>query len=291
MKRLFSMMIAFVLLAFTLISIITPAYGEHESWDCPDCGRKENKGNYCGECGHPAPWTDPDAWKDDISEHEATRAAFCKVGGYVTFGNYEQDNNIGNGKEPIEWLVLDYYLADNRVLLLSRYGLDTQPYNSEYKSITWEECSLRTWLNGTFLNKAFTAQEQTGILLTNVDNSYSQGYYKWRAGGDINTQDKVFLLSYAEANKYLNVTNRDRNNTKSRVAPTAYAAKQGTYTHSSNKTADGVASGWWWLRNPGGTQYTAARVSNDGSLDYFSVNGTSNCVRPALWINLEADIF
>ena len=222
---------------------------------------------------------------------EAKRAAFRNVGGYVTFGSYEQDNNTANGQEPFEWLVLDYDDVNNCALLLSRYGLDAQPYNTEFMSITWDKCTLRAWLNETFLNKAFTAQEQTCITLTNVDNSYSQGYYKWRAGGGINTQDKVFLLSYAEANKYLSVTNRDRNNTKSRAAPTAYAVKQGAYTHSSNKTADGMASGWWWLRFPGGTQYTATRVSYDGSLDYFSVNSTSSCVRPALWINLASDIF
>lgn len=30
-----------------------------------------------------------------------------KIGDTVTFGNYEQDNNLDNGQESIEWEVLD----------------------------------------------------------------------------------------------------------------------------------------------------------------------------------------
>lgn len=90
MKRVFSMMMAFVLLVFTLLTIITPAYGEHELWDCPDCGRKENKGNYCGECGHPAPWMDPDAWTPSTPVPKPVivsqpQSASGRIGDKVTF--------------------------------------------------------------------------------------------------------------------------------------------------------------------------------------------------------------
>lgn len=47
----------------------------------------------------------------------------------VTFGRYEQDNNLGNGPEPIEWIVLDS--NNGEVLLLSKYGLDVKKYNDE----------------------------------------------------------------------------------------------------------------------------------------------------------------
>ena len=213
------------------------------------------------------------------------------MGSYVTFGHYEQDNNTENGQEPIEWLVLDYDAVSNRALLLSRYGLDAQPYNSVVAGTTWNICWLRGWLNGTFLNKAFTAQEQAGILITNVNNDRSQGYSRWSTSGGNNTADKVFLLSYAEANKYLGVMySNSGNNTKSRVAPTAYAIKQGASTSSSNK-ADGKAAGWWWLRSPGCYQKDAAIVYNDGSLRFYSVKSGYGCIRPALWINLESGIF
>lgn len=221
---------------------------------------------------------------------EAKLATYKTVGCIVTFGTYPQTAS-GTDKTPIEWLVLDYDAASNSALIISRYGLDTKPYNTEFINITWEKCTLRTWLNNDFLNAAFTTQEQKGIILTAVDNSKSQGYSSWSTSGGNNTQDKVFLLSYAEANKYLGVTYENSNNTKSRVAPTAYALKQGAYTDSSKKTADGTAVGWWWLRSPGSRQHSAADVLTDGSLNSNGVDHDSAVVRPALWLNLESDIF
>ena len=220
---------------------------------------------------------------------EAKLAPYKTVGSIVSFGQYEQDNNIGNGPEEIEWIVLD--VQDGKSLLLSRYGLDAKLYNTEYGDITWEECSLRAWLNNDFLKSAFTPTEQSAILLTAVDNSKSQGYSDWSTGGGNNTQDHLFLLSYAEANKYLDVTRGDGNNTKSRVAPTTYAKAQGANTSDNNKTADGEAAGWWWLRSPGRGQDFAARVFTDGSLDYYRVDYGSVIVRPAFWLNLESGIF
>ena len=210
------------------------------------------------------------------------------IGSYVTFGTYPQTAE-GTDETPIEWLVLDR--DGDKALLISRYGLDAQPYNTEWTNVTWETCALRTWLNGTFMNKAFTSEEQKGIELTNVDNSKSQGYSEWDNDGGNNTQDKIFLLSYAEANKYFDVTLNDDNNTKSRVEPTAYAIAQGAYTSSSNKTASGEEAGAWWLRSPGYFQDFAARVSTGGSLNIETVNLVDYCVRPALWVNLESDIF
>ena len=46
----------------------------------------------------------------------------------VTFGTYEQDGNTGNGAEPIEWYVLDE--KDGKTLLISKYILDAQPYDT-----------------------------------------------------------------------------------------------------------------------------------------------------------------
>ncbi len=201
--------------------------------------------------------------------------------GCVKFGTYPQTES-GADKIPIEWIVLAR--DGNKALLISRYGLDAKPYNAEHTSVTWEICTLRNWLNCVFMNKAFTAEEQKSILTTTVDNSSSQGY--WSTSGGNNTQDKIFLLSYAEVNKYFGVTYH----TKSIVAPTAYAEAQGAYASSSNKTADGNSAGWWWLRSPGLNQNYAARVIPVGSLDYY-VDYEGGCVRPALWVNLESGIF
>lgn len=230
--------------------------------------------------------------EDDNMIAAAARDAKFAVGNYVTFGRYPQ-TKAGKDKTPIEWLVLAR--DGSKALLISRYGLDAQPYNTTNSEVTWETCTLRTWLNSTFYNKAFSSAEQAAILTTNVDNSKKQCYSGYSTDGGNNTQDKVFLLSYAEANKYFGVKNWQNNgatdNVKSRVAPTVYAIAQGAEKNSSYKTADGIDAGWWRLRSPGVSQYDAAYVSTDGSLYANRVNVGSGSVRPALWVNIEAGIF
>ena len=211
-----------------------------------------------------------------------------KAGDYVTFGTYPQTAD-GTDVTPIEWLVLAR--DGNNALLLSRYGLDAQPYNEDWEDITWEKCTLRAWLNDTFINKAFTEEEQSAILMTEVDNSQSQCYSEYDTDGGNDTQDRVFLLSYAEANEYLGVTYDDSDNTTSRVSPTDYAEAQGTYTSDTYETADGEYAGWWWLRSPGSDQHSAAYVITDGSLYCDFVDYDIGCVRPALWVNLGSLIF
>ena len=225
---------------------------------------------------------------EDDNMIAVARDAKFTVGNYVTFGTYPQ-TKAGNDATPIEWLVLAR--DGNKALLISRYALDAQPYNKDYTSVTWETCTLRTWLNGTFYNKAFSSTEQAAIMTTNVDNSKNQCYSGWNTSGGNNTQDKVFLLSYAEANQYFGVTYDNSSNTKSRVAPTAYAFAQGAGENSSYKTADGIDAGWWWLRSPGYNQSRAADVFPVGSLFYIDVNYASGSVRPALWVNIEKVVF
>lgn len=203
----------------------------------------------------------------------------------VTFGNYPQTAS-GTDSTPIEWLVLAR--DGDKVLLLSRYGLDAQPYNTNDTNVTWEKCTLRTWLNDTFYNKAFTTAEQKAIETTAVSNAKDQCYRGYRADGGNNTQDKVFLLSYAEANKYLGVTYNDSSNTIARVQPTEYAIAQHAHTSGSYTTSDGKAVGYWWLRSPGDVQAYAAFVSTGGSLFDANVSFGSYCVRPAMWVKIEA---
>ena len=270
-----------ILLLLSLIFLLyfTAASGEQAPWDCPECGRTGNTGNFCGGCAHPAPAPEPPAQD------------FRTIGNIVTFGHYEQDIDATNGQEEIEWIVLDFDEKEQKALLLSKYGLDVKPYNTTNLDVTWEKCSLRNWLNGEFLQTAFTSEERAAILITTAGNSSSQGYSQWHTEGGKNTLDQIFLLSYTEANRYLDVTADNHNNTKARVAPTAFAAARGADCLGTVQTVDGKSAGWWWLRSPGSYQFFAASVINDGSLSNDSVDLGSNVIRPALWINLESDIF
>ncbi len=296
MKKLFALILMFALIG-TVVSALA------ETWTCANCG-KESEGNFCSWCGAAKPPEkvicpscgaefDPDAGFafcnncGAVLEQKSVKEV--SVDDIITFGHYEQDNNLDNGPEPIEWIVLD--VQDGKALLLSKYGLETMKYNLPTDIITWENCDLRTWLNSSFVNKAFTKEEQSAIQLTEVDNSEAQGYSQWHTLGGNNTQDKVFLLSYAEANRYLDVSLENKNNQKARVAPTVYALEKRCYIKNDYQTADGQPAGWWWLRSPGYTQYTVADVLHSGSLDYNNMNDSSAVVRPALWVDLGSGIF
>lgn len=277
-RRLTGFLIAVI---FGIMSLTLCLAEEHYEWDCPECDRTGNTGNFCGQCGHPAPWL------ETSTPTPAPASSFEKFS-VVSFGHYEQDNDSSNGPEPIEWIVLDHDEENNRVLLLSKYGLDTKPFNNKkYAVVPWDSCTLRTWLNGEFLNSAFSAEEQSAILVTDVDNSAAQGFSVWKKKGGKNTKDRIFLLSYAEANLYLDVDRENTKNVKARVAPTDYAIAQGAGINKSMKTEDGKPAGWWWLRSPGYGR-DAAGVNVKGSLHGGNVNSNEAIVRPAFWLDLEA---
>ena len=140
---------------------------------------------------------------------------------------------------------------------------------------------LRAWLNDTFLNKAFSAEERAMIAATNVSADKNPNYNTDPGNA---TEDKIFLLSIDEVNRYFS-SDKER-----QCAPTAYAKAQGAYTNLDYKTASGEAAFLWWLRSPGSNQFSAAAVFDDGSVYYRggNVNSDNYAVRPALWINLES---
>ena len=281
--------ISILLLATTFF--LNAALCEQIAWDCPECGRMGNTGNYCGNCAHPAPWMGT----ADNKNTESTQmdiSAFQTINNIVTFGHYEQDNDLSNGPEEIEWIVLDFDEKDHKALLISRYGLDAKRYNEEWygNTNTWENCTLRKWLNDEFLKEAFDTDEQVAIIVSEVKNSASQGFVEWNSYGGNNTKDQIFLLSYVEANQYFGVE-RNIQNIEARVAPTAYSIAQGAGKSGKSETVDGEAAGWWWLRSPGSLQRTAADVNADGSLGSLDVRSGGGVVRPAIWLNLESDIF
>ncbi len=204
------------------------------------------------------------------------------IGDYITFGAYEQDNNISNSKEEIEWLVLDK--QEGKVLVISKYSLDCQRYNTSEPDVTWETCSLRKWLNGTFINNAFSAEEQAMIPTVTVSADKYSEYYSTNTGNA--TQDKVFLLSITEANQYF-ASDEER-----KCAPTDYAIAQGTWTNDSYKVG-GRATCWWWLRTPGRdeTKYQRiASVDSYGGVYWpgYACDSDDAAVRPALWIDLNS---
>ena len=233
-------------------------------------------------------------------------------GDIVKFGNYPQAKSyLTFQKASIEWIVLDIEPTDGKLLLLSKYVLDGKPYHNKLEDITWEKCSLRTWLNNDFLNAAFNSSEQSSIAATHLQNP-DNPYHSINGGND--TEDKVFLLTIADA---LSKTNDVEGSGKyfhsdeERVAKaTSYAIVNGVYVRDDNDddvdTCENVrCTADWWLRSPAPMGFkilpngsmsieprspvptnVAARVYTRGRVGGknkdLATSGTG--VRPALWV-------
>ena len=205
-----------------------------------------------------------------------------EVGSILTFGHYEQDNDLTNGKEPIEWRVLAK--EDGKALVTGVYALDCQPYNESGAAATWETCTLRSWLNQEFYNAAFDSGEQAAIVETIVtaeDNPLTGT----DAGND--TLDHIFLFSIGEAKQYF--TDDSEWESKDRACkPTAYALAKGSWAPITEGWSSGFCA--WWLRSPGAFEERAAIVLNSGgvmSTGSSSLLSEANSIRPALWIDLS----
>ena len=203
---------------------------------------------------------------DKVKEIETLLFRNAQVGSSVYFGSYKQHYSTVNEKEIIEWLVLAK--KGDKLLVISKYALDGQPYNTSDASVTWETSSLRKWLNGTFFDNAFSSDEQAMIQRTTVTADRNPSY---STSPGNNTTDKVFLLSIAEVNEYFS------SDSARQCLPTASAGYL---------TLPGVETCTWWLRSPGDDSNHAAGVDYDGSLYYFEPVIYHNGVRPAIWINI-----
>ncbi|MBN2558799.1 MAG: hypothetical protein JXB33_08610 [Clostridia bacterium] len=193
----------------------------------------------------------------------------AKAGDIVYLGIYEQDGKEENGKEKIGWLVLKE--EDGRLLLISEYGLECIPYNKLYGDVTWENCSLRYWLNNDFYNETFSPSEKELIVQVLLDNDDNPTY---GTEGGIETKDNVFLLSIEEANIYF------PDDVERRAKITPYVIGNGCYHIVDNEA-------WWWLRSPGNYPTCAAKVRPDGIIHeagYYATETYTDAVRPAIWI-------
>ena len=233
----------------------------------------------------------------------------AEKGSSVYFGAYEQDADLYNGAEPIEWILLDR--QGDRVLLLSRYGLEAVVFNRNDSNVYYSSSDGRSWLNGDFLQTAFSEQEQAAVLTTEVDNSHSSGYSGFSAGGRAATQDKLFLLSYQEAKKYFAAPGEDGEKTvNGSSSSNGYTSHdilelRGLYCESSLKLGNNIDGpfAFWWLRSPGQWDTTPAHGAVGCFISVYSTsyrytgkaeteqqtNGGYG-VRPALWLDLNAEL-
>ena len=190
------------------------------------------------------------------------------AGDYVIFGSYEQDNNVENGPEDIEWCVLD--VQNGKALLLSKYALASRCYN-DMKEGEWESSSLRNWLNGDFINDSFSDAQKASIAHTSINNGEGQS---WTCGAGNDTEDFVFLLSYNELGRYLTDDMR-------LCTPTQKAVSDGAYQNEKGNCR-------WWLRSPINQYGNSEAVSATGSTICRESDDSKTAVRPIMWVSSDA---
>lgn len=235
----------------------------------------------------------------------------------IYFGSYPQSDITGQEKEPIKWRVLcingdDAFLVADQNLDVMEYNKTYKDENGNYKNITWENCTMRSWLNGygsdynedgidyssnNFIDKAFSSTEQKAILTSNVVNDDNP---KYGTEGGNDTKDKIFLLSMDEVSNssygFLPYNDNENDNTYDKARTrnnTAYVAAGGTIGTDRIEMAGLGEDGRWWLRSPGIVSYFVANVDYSRLYPYgYNVYCYYNAVCPALHLNLsDSDVW
>ena len=197
----------------------------------------------------------------------------------IIMGEYPQ--TCGMKKEPVEWIVLKE--EQQRCLCISKYLLDCKPYHDSSKNITWQDCTLRNWLNHDFLMQTFSNEEREKILLSTIENPAE------------NTRDYIFLLSTDEVEELFDDEVEDYVDYEERGAmTTAYARSQGAWFIDENCEEEN--KGTWSLR-----YYGDFRDKEEGKYDFIScvnfdgyieraaqgVEEAGSCIRPAFWLRTD----
>ena len=195
----------------------------------------------------------------------------------IELGDIVRLGNWPNGGEKVEWIVLER--KTNKVLLLSKDVIDFQKFNDNKDFTTWENCTLRKWLNSVFYIQAFDDYERKLILKTGFEKTKVE----ISGSGDPTCKrfhDRVFLLTESELNCY--IIDRDEKSFKSVE-----------YTHPiadikvDRNCIDARGFCSWWLRSSRSNKALEFTPFYDLGISYHVEGTLKNGVRPAIWINMN----
>ena len=228
-------------------------------------------------------WQVTEIWSPQQFQSPTTRKS---VGGEINTPNVNKSISFGD----YEWRVLD--VQDGQALLLCDKVIEKRCYHPTLTAVTWEECELRGYLNGTFYDLLGDGKERIAeTLISNPKNLWGG------MNGGNSTRDKIFLLSLEEVDKYFGNSGDYTNTIRKSWNKSEMKYRQdsdGWYisnNHNKSRIAEGVngEACWWWLRSPGksgrGTSNSALVNANglicvDGNIVTQKAGG----VRPVLWL-------
>lgn len=189
--------------------------------------------------------------------------------------------------ERIRWRVL---ANDGKTLhVLADTGLDCKSYHEMGTAVTWEECSLRKWLNGAFYRTAFDSSEREAIVRQTVDNAeYAKD------GGSGSTQDDIYILSIQEMDhkKDSGFPHAIQSPSPCRqMSESDYAYAMGARLGDADGIGDQCC--WWWMRSPAAGEANANRyaglIGNTGAFSLYGlVENKYRAVVPTLHISIAS---
>lgn len=225
----------------------------------------------------------------------------AKIGDIVQMGTYEQDGDAET-EDPICWDVLDK--DGDAVLLISYDVIAYQRFSDSRKCVIWEDSEIRTWLNQEFYAEAFDEEEQASIRETTLENLSTVGFAAHvDPSGDVqvresrpDTKDKIFLLSWKEAEQYYGNRLTDASVLGRRPSRAVLQKRKAIFTDLiieelpamypySRHLPDGTERLPWMLRSTGMKDYTILVIGYEGKWDQ-DYPDSYNGVRPVMWVNV-----
>ena len=225
----------------------------------------------------------------------------AEIGDIVQMGTYEQDGDAET-EDPICWDVLDK--DGDAVLLISHDVIAYQRFSDSRKCVIWEDSEIRTWLNQEFYAEAFDETEQASIRETTLENPSTVGFAAHvDPSGDVqvresrpDTKDKIFLLSWKEAEQYYGNRLTDASGLGRRPSRAVLQKRKAIFTDLiieelpamypySRHLPDGTERLSWMLRSTGMKDYTIFVIGYEGKWDQ-DYPDSYNGVRPVMWVNV-----
>mgnify|MGYP007017442063 FL=1 len=225
----------------------------------------------------------------------------AEIGDIVQMGTYEQDGDAET-EDPICWDVLDK--DGDAVLLISYDVIAYQRFSDSRKCVIWEDSEIRTWLNQEFYAEAFDETEQASIRETTLENPSTVGFAAHvDPSGDVqvresrpDTKDKIFLLSWKEAEQYYGNRLTDASILGRRPSRAVLQKRKAIFTDLiieelpamypySRHLPDGTERLSWMLRSTGMKNYTIFVIGYEGKWDQ-DYPDSYNGVRPVMWVNV-----
>ncbi len=207
--------------------------------------------------------------------------------------------------EPLLWRALE--VRDGTALLLSHYAVECEPFQKDLADVSWENCTLRSWLNGygplanvsaadysdsktNFMDSAFTEEEQAAILEYPVRNE--KNYYFGMDSGK-ETADKIFIPAESElfiydSSQIHGFSPRDDIADRAKqFRPTGYALWKGIWSASADEVKGNV---FWITRTTGYTHANVVYVDESGYMYNRGILVTCSdaAVIPALMLDLDS---